>query len=59
MRDLEYEGKDPKWFKLDFLEQLNQIKGTDPLNGGNRNKAKDVERLMDEKAKLATELAKV
>lgn len=61
MKDLEYQGKDPNWFQIEFMEQLNltavDSAKINPQDLKSLRQHRD--RLVDEKAKLATELSRI
>ena len=53
MEKLHYEGQEPIWARLDFLERPGDFDDTDP-----KSLRKEIERLQMEKAQLASELEK-
>jgi len=61
MSDLEYEGKDPAWLKMNIMDHVAHIKSD--VDGLDANSDVAMERqkmdLIKDKAYLATELAKV
>jgi hypothetical protein len=60
MNDLQFEGQDPTWYQLQYLEQLNMLTSAQPHNPGNvKSLQQHRDRLNEDKAKLATELSRV
>ena len=57
MHDLEYEGDDPNWWKMDFLEKLN-INHDPAVEENLKQLSAQQQKLVDEKAQLASELAR-
>lgn len=57
MTVLEYQGEDPHWHQIAELESQNAVPGAVPLNPDNVKSLRlNRDRLIEEKAKLATEL---
>lgn len=61
MSDLEYEGKDPNWLKMNIMDHVAHIKSDVDGLDANSDVAMDRQKmdLIKDKAYLATELAKV
>jgi hypothetical protein len=58
MKDLHYDGEDPAWAKVDFLEKLNLGRpGTQPIDEKDPAQLKrEIERLKEARRDLANEL---
>jgi hypothetical protein len=58
MKDLHYDGEDPEWAKVDFLEKLNLGRpGTQPIDEKDPAQLKrEIERLKEARRDLANEL---
>jgi hypothetical protein len=58
MKDLHYDGEDPAWAKVDFLEKLNLGRpGTHPIDEKDPSQLKrEIERLKEARRDLANEL---
>jgi hypothetical protein len=58
MKDLHYDGEDPAWAKVDFLEKLNLGRpGTQPIDEKDPSQLKrEIERLKEARRDLANEL---
>jgi hypothetical protein len=62
MSDLQYEGAEPLWAKYDFLERIRMLGADgkmDPMDESDPHVLKrEIDRLVNEKCRLATELEK-
>lgn len=57
MKDLHYDGEDPAWAKVDFLEKLNLGPNSQPINEKDPVSLKrEIERLKEARRDLANEL---
>ena len=56
MHDLEFDGQEPLWSKIDFLEQTGMARQVDPNNL--KSLQNEIERLKMDKCILAAELEK-
>lgn len=56
MHDLDFDGQEPLWSKIDFLEQTGMARQVDPNNL--KSLQNEIERLKMDKCILAAELEK-
>jgi len=60
MKDLKYDGEEPLWYKYEFMEKMKLGPNNEPLDENDpKSLKKEIEKLKNDRRKLATELDRI